>query len=284
MKFAGGTVGEDYGYHVIIDHGGGMETYYAHLDQVSVQEGQVVRQGEFLGLGGDTGKAQGKHLHFEIRTNGSQINPLEVLPEQGASRPEPLKMDCAREALVIDSGAPVFLDFSGALPLGSRIQDAKLESVNTSPQALPAIAEIESDASVLVDTSPTVTGTGNDDEYALKLTARVAGADAEMVCSIFVRTHTTRTVFYVRPTQHAYADRPGRRAADLDADADQHANANADSDQDAGADAATEQTSAGLTAYGHAGALGQPALSQRGGISAGSGSPAGTWCLRRRSG
>jgi len=200
VTFAGGTKNADYGYHVIIDHGGGMETIYAHLDEVYVKEGQVVRQGEFLGLGGNTGRSDGKHLHFEVKTHGAQVNPLEVLPEQGASRPESLKMDCAKEALVVDSGAPVFLDFDGALPAGSRIADAQLQSVNTSPQALPALAETESDVSVLVDTSPTVTGTGNDDEYALKLTASVAEDASEMVCAVFVRTHTTRTVFYVRPT------------------------------------------------------------------------------------
>ncbi len=199
VTFAGGTEHEDYGYHVIIDHGGGLVTLYGHMSQVAAQEGQVVRQGELLGLGGDTGKAQGKHLHFEVKSNGAQINPLQVLPEQGASRPEPLEMDCAKEALVIDSGAPAVLDFGRALAGGSLIGETHFEAVKASQDALPASVAKESDTTVLLDTSPTVKGTGDDDEYALKLML-AAGDEPEVVCTVFVRTRTFRTVFYVRPT------------------------------------------------------------------------------------
>jgi hypothetical protein len=199
VMFAGGPEYGDYGLHVIIDHGGGLVTLYGHLSEVAVQEGQALRQGEFLGLGGDTGKAQGKHLHFEVKYNGAQINPLQVLPEQGAGRPEPLLMDCAKEALVIDSGAPAVLDFSKALPPGSLIGETRIEGVKTSPEALPSNAVKESDASVLLDTSPTVRGTGEDDEYALKL-AQTAAGQTELSCTVFVQTRTVRTVFYVRPT------------------------------------------------------------------------------------
>jgi hypothetical protein len=199
VTFAGGTVGEDYGYHVIIDHGGGLVTLYGHMSEVAVQEGQFVKQGEFLGLGGDTGKAQGKHLHFEVKYNGSQINPLEVLPAQGASAPEPLPVDCAKEALVIDSGAPAVLDFGQALPSGTLIGDTHFEAVNASGQALPSSVARESDRTVLLDTSPTVKGTGEDDEYALKVMPAAAD-QPELVCSVFVKTRSVRTVFYVRPT------------------------------------------------------------------------------------
>jgi hypothetical protein len=199
VTFAGGTEYEDYGYHVIIDHGGGLVTLYAHMSEVVVQEGQVVRQGEYLGLGGDTGKAQGKHLHFEIKYNGSQINPVEVLPEQGASQPEPLQMDCAKEALVVDSGAPTVLDFKAALTGSTLIGEAHFEAVQASEQALPSNVSKESDTTVLLDTSPTVRGTGPEDEYALKVTPGTAGA-AELACTVLVRTRTVRTVFYVRPT------------------------------------------------------------------------------------
>jgi hypothetical protein len=199
VTFAGGTKYEDYGYHVIVDHGGGLVTLYGHMSEVVVQEGQVVRQGEYLGLGGDTGKAQGKHLHFEVKYNGSQINPLEVLPAQGAQQPEPLDMDCAKEALVIDSGAPTVLDFKAALTASSQVGEARLEAVQASDQALPSNVVKESDTSVLLDTSPTVRGTGAEDEYALKVTPGAAGA-AELACTVLVRTRTVRTVFYVRPT------------------------------------------------------------------------------------
>lgn len=199
VTFAGGTKYEDYGYHVIIDHGGGLVTLYGHMSEVVVQEGQVVRQGEYLGQGGDTGKAEGKHLHFEVKYNGSQINPLAVLPEQDAPQPDPLQVDCAKEALVIDSGAPTVLDFKAALTGSPLIGEAHFEAVQASAEALPSSVSKESDTTVLLDTSPTVRGTGPEDEYTLKVTPGTAG-EAELACTVLVRTRTVRTVFYVRPT------------------------------------------------------------------------------------
>jgi Peptidase family M23 len=198
--FAGGEVYEDYGYHVIIDHGGGMETLYAHLEKILVTENQVVRQGELLGLGGDTGKADGKHLHFEVRNGSSEIDPEDVLPPLGEARPDPLTADCGHEGIVVDSGAPLIVDFRQALGDGASISAVRVEEVKVSEQALPVVATIESDTSVLFDSTPTVTGTGDDDEYRLIATPSEVGNLPELTCSIFVRTHTVASKFFVRPT------------------------------------------------------------------------------------
>ena len=58
----------------------GIVTRYAHLSSVHVSIGQQVSQGQTLGIIGATGNAQGVHLHFEVRINGSPVNPLSYLP------------------------------------------------------------------------------------------------------------------------------------------------------------------------------------------------------------
>lgn len=68
-----------YGYSVVIYHGGGFATWYAHLSRILVAVGQNVSRGEVIGLVGATGLATGPHLHFEVRINGAAQNPLEFL-------------------------------------------------------------------------------------------------------------------------------------------------------------------------------------------------------------
>jgi len=69
-----------YGKYVIIDHSNGFQTLYAHLHTILVEVGQSVGKGERIGSMGSTGRSTGPHLHFEIRFNGVQRNPLGYLP------------------------------------------------------------------------------------------------------------------------------------------------------------------------------------------------------------
>lgn len=78
VVFAGENGG--FGLNVIIDHGGGFATVYAHLSQLSVSEGQSVSQGVGVGLSGCTGSCTGAHLHFETRVNGEAQDPMLFLP------------------------------------------------------------------------------------------------------------------------------------------------------------------------------------------------------------
>ncbi len=73
-----------YGNTIILDHGNGVGTLYGHLSTLAVTEGQDVVQGELVGLMGSTGHSTGSHLHFEIRLDGSPVDPLPYLP--GGSR------------------------------------------------------------------------------------------------------------------------------------------------------------------------------------------------------
>jgi len=69
-----------YGYLIVLDHGNGFQTYYAHLSAIWVVCGQSVYQGTAIGAGGSTGRSTGPHLHFEIRYNGIPQDPLYYLP------------------------------------------------------------------------------------------------------------------------------------------------------------------------------------------------------------
>ncbi len=68
-----------YGLQIVVDHGNGYQTRYAHLSKVYVEVGQSVARGEKIAASGNTGKSTGPHLHFEVMQNGVRLNPLRYL-------------------------------------------------------------------------------------------------------------------------------------------------------------------------------------------------------------
>lgn len=78
VKFAGWKSG--YGNLIIIDHGSGIETYYAHLSKINVFVGLRVEKGDLIGRVGSTGTSTGPHVHFEVRTGSEANDPVAYLP------------------------------------------------------------------------------------------------------------------------------------------------------------------------------------------------------------
>jgi len=76
-----------YGNVVVVDHGFGYKTLYAHCSRIPVKEGDKVTRGTVIGLVGNTGLSTGPHLHYEVQKNGKKINPInffsqDITPEQ----------------------------------------------------------------------------------------------------------------------------------------------------------------------------------------------------------
>ncbi len=84
-----GSDASGYGNHVIIDHGFGYKTLYAHMTKIKSRRGQKIKRGEVIGWVGSTGKSTGPHLHYEVIKNGTKVDPVyffynDLSPEQYA--------------------------------------------------------------------------------------------------------------------------------------------------------------------------------------------------------
>ena len=79
-----------YGRCVIIDHGNGYQTWYAHLSRMDVVEGQEIRQGDIVGRVGATGRATGPHLHYEVRIHSTPVNPYRFMQRSLALKSAPV--------------------------------------------------------------------------------------------------------------------------------------------------------------------------------------------------
>ena len=80
MSEYGSGVNWSYGNFVVIDHGDGTTTLYAHMSSRAVSEGQMVTQGQTIGYVGNTGNSKGNHLHLEVRENGQRVDPEGCFP------------------------------------------------------------------------------------------------------------------------------------------------------------------------------------------------------------
>ncbi len=78
-----------YGRMVVVDHGGGMQTWYAHLSRINVHVGEGVSLGDVIGAVGSTGRVTAPHLHYEVHTRGGPQNPYPYLSKAPVYHPQP---------------------------------------------------------------------------------------------------------------------------------------------------------------------------------------------------
>jgi murein DD-endopeptidase MepM/ murein hydrolase activator NlpD len=82
-----------YGRMVVVDHGNGLQTRYAHLSQFGVVPGQEVRRGDVIALSGSSGRTTGPHLHYEVRLQGTPVNPYPYMAKSDVALPSPAHKD-----------------------------------------------------------------------------------------------------------------------------------------------------------------------------------------------
>jgi hypothetical protein len=198
VTFSGGADDNSYGYHIVIDHGHGVETLYGHLSQRIAQVGAVVQQGQLIGIGGSSGKSDGMHLHFEVSKDGHIFDPLKVLPDEPAAA-EALEVACQAEALTIDAGSRVTLDLAGATDPGESItgisiQDAEGATVDA------AVLDAEAKGPAVLDlwSGLAFEGPVSDEAYLVTISTVHGGRPAQTIeCEVNVHTPRIQPSYYM---------------------------------------------------------------------------------------
>jgi hypothetical protein len=191
--FAGGDPCCEYGYHVILQHAGGMSTVYGHFSSISVAAGQQVRQGDVLGLGGNTGLSTGKHLHFEIRSNGAVQDPLRFLSVVAGGmaltsvQPPPAsKMSCPSNTVGMSPSSHAALLFTD-----TSLEDFRISGVNVTAttQGGPSVrGRVDGDRGVRLDADPASAPSGKSFDYKLSVQLGKDDEHKSVQCNLQIKT------------------------------------------------------------------------------------------------
>ena len=157
---------QSYGNLVRIRHadynGGKLQTLYAHLQRVTVKNGQAVREGEVIGYSGNTGNSTGPHLHFEVRLNGTRYNPLNWLDDD---------FSCAYSTVRLGSYTSVKRPAEGAAAPALQTLVMTLPDGGAAAEIAARAAALQLPVSVQVTAGPASAG----DAAELRAMAQAAG-------------------------------------------------------------------------------------------------------------
>ncbi len=193
VSFAGGSVCCDYGLHIIIEHEDGLSTLYGHFSRIGVAEGDHVEQGQVIGLGGSTGDADGKHVHFEVRVDGAWTDPLRYLPflQQSPYPARAQDVACPYQAVQVDSDSVLTLHFvAGGGPA------YVIEGVSVTPVApVEGIAGPEAllagGLGVVVSFPLVPAAAGQTVQYQLEARLRAGDEEEVVACRLDLRARLT---------------------------------------------------------------------------------------------
>ena len=191
VQFAGGDACCEYGLYVVLDHDNEMSTLYGHLSRVDVAEGQRVQQGQQLGLGGSTGKADGKHLHYELLSGASWVDPLRYLPYQRDAIGLTETSSCAGKMIALTPDSHVTLDFASATLAGFALDTAMLEAAGISQVLEIQDGRPDSPLEVSFDVPPLARANGEVRGYQLKLDFSKDGLSEFLTCKMSLATNRT---------------------------------------------------------------------------------------------
>jgi len=201
VSFAGGSACCSYGLHVVLEHEGGpsagsghsLSTLYGHLSQIMVEEGQEVRQGGLLGLGGDTGDSDGKHLHFEVHEEGLLVDPLRFLPVERASPSvgNARSVDCSAQPIYLAPGSALTLRLSGGGLEGFEMLGATLGASGADAGLPQPEVEASGDRAVRVRMAVVPRAAGQVVHYDLETTLRRGEEQVVIACQLDLRVMRT---------------------------------------------------------------------------------------------
>jgi len=201
VSFAGGNPCCEYGYHLVIDHANGMSTLYGHLSQILVSDGEDVAQGDLIALGGATGDADGKHLHFELHQDGRLVDPLRYLPalEESPYVRSTRQVSCPAEPIQVDAASSVSLDFVPNVSLDYRVEGVSISALTPAPgsSAPEVLADRALGVSLRIPAPPVASG--QSARFQVETTLRLAqdtalGQDDDqqvVTCRLELRTMPT---------------------------------------------------------------------------------------------
>ena len=192
VTFAGGDPCCENGISVRIDHGDNTSTVYGHLSQIAVGQGDHVDQGDVLGMGGSTGAAGGKWLHFEVRQGEQAVDPLRYLGHEQSPYPTDVSSASCRTAVAVEPASVVTLKFVG--PEVSGYQVSRVSAGTTGSAYFPAIkADKTDELEVTLVIPPAPSASGAPVDFAVKAGLTKNGGDEKSIsCPLVLATLLTK--------------------------------------------------------------------------------------------